>query len=100
VAAHERMELGGWRLGLDPAGSGSVIRMMTRVELPIGDAIRIEMADPSSDGVVHVQYFIATDAGGWALWIACQASMLAAFETALTTITLPPADGDPTDQSR
>ncbi len=100
MAAHDGMELGAWRLGLDPVASGSVIRTMTRLNLPVGDALRIEMGDPASQDIVHVQYFIATDAGGWALWISCQPSMLAAFEAALPTITLPPADQDAGGQSR
>jgi len=89
MSGGERVELGAWRLGLDPTATGSVIRSMTRVELPAGDSIRVEMGDPATPDIVHVQYFIGTDAGGWALWISCQPSMLAAFEASLPSLTRP-----------
>ena len=99
MAANEGMQVGAWRLGLDPRASGSVIRSMTRVELPVGDALRVEMIEPASPDIVHVQYFIGTDAGGWALWISCHPSMLGAFEASLPSLTRP-RDDDAGAQSR
>lgn len=74
-----------WRDGMHPDAVGMQIRSLGRVELPLGDALRIEMvsAEPSGDDRVHVQYHICTDAGGWALWVTCPRSELADREAIL-----------------
>jgi hypothetical protein len=72
-----------WQFGLHPAAAGSVIRTITRAELPVGDAMRIEMADSSGADLVHVQYHIATGSGGWALWISSPAHELSRAEERL-----------------
>ncbi len=36
-------DLGDWRYGLHPDGPGAVIGEMTRISLPLGDALRLEM---------------------------------------------------------
>lgn len=79
----------GWRFGFDPAIVGSVVRSLSRVELPLGEALRleIEMAGPGEN--VHVQYHIATGSGGWALWISCPRSELTDREEALAAIVAP-----------
>jgi hypothetical protein len=83
-------DLGGWSYGLHPEAPGAIVRTMTRVELPLGHALRLEMADPGSPDVVHVQYYIVTDAGAWALWISCALSQLRDQEALLPEIE-PPA---------
>ncbi len=80
-----------WRDGMHPDAEGMRIVSLERVDLPLGEALRMEMgaSDPAGGDVVHIQYFIATDAGGWALWISCARADVAAREAALRT--LPPA---------
>jgi hypothetical protein len=68
---------------------GTQIRSLGRVDLPIGEALRIETvdADPGAEDVVNVQYYICTDAGGWALWVSCARAELAGREAFLHTLT-------------
>ena len=79
----------GWRFGLHPAASGSVVRSITRVSLPVGDALRIEMAETPTAEPIHVQYHIATGSGGWALWTSCTGEELAAVDAALPELEIP-----------
>ena len=62
-----------WRYGMHPQATEMRILSLGRVELPLGEALRIEMAyaDGSQDHVVHLQYYIATELGPWALWLSC-----------------------------
>lgn len=78
-----------WRYGVHPGAVGLQVRSLGRVDLPIGEALRIEMvnADPGAEAVVHVQYYICTDAGGWALWVSCVRADLAGREAFLHTLT-------------
>jgi hypothetical protein len=69
-------DLGDWRYGLHPDGPGAVIGEMTRVSLPLGDALRLEMTNFGSAGVVHVQYYIASESGALAVWTSCPPSQL------------------------
>jgi hypothetical protein len=80
-----------WRYGMHPGAAGLQIRSLGRVELPLGEALRLEMvnAGPGGEDGVHVQYYICTDAGGWALWISCARGDLAGREAALRAM-LPP----------
>jgi hypothetical protein len=74
-----------WNDGFHPNAVGLQIRSIGRVQLPLGDALRLEMldaADPSRD-VAHVQYYISTEMGGWALWVSCPSSELADREAVL-----------------
>jgi hypothetical protein len=82
-----------WQFGLHPAAAGSVIRTMTRMTLPIGDALRIEMSDATASEPIHVQYHIATDSGGWALWISSAADEVDKVDASLPDLTTP-ADAD------
>jgi hypothetical protein len=66
----------GWRFGLHPAATGAVIRSLTRVTLPVGEALRIEMAETPTAESIHVQYYVATESGGWALWISAAPQQL------------------------
>ena len=79
----------GWRFGFDPAVVGSVVRSLSRVELPLGEALRLEIEMAGPGDLVHVQYHIATGSGGWALWISCPRSELAGCEAALAAIVSP-----------
>ena len=67
------------------------IRSLGRVELPLGEALRLEMgdADPRTEDVAHIQYYIWTEAGAWALWLSCARGDLAGREAALREISPP-----------
>jgi len=85
-----------WRYGVHPHAEGMQIRSIGRVELRLGEALRIEMTDPSAaegGDTAHLQYYIVTDAGPWALWLSCDRSDLEARETALHDLP-PPSDGE------
>jgi len=84
-----------WRYGMHPRAKGLQIRSMGRVELPIGEALRLEMvnADPGGEGTVHLQYYIVTDAGPWALWLTCAHDEMAGHEAAVHDMT-PPFAGE------
>jgi hypothetical protein len=84
----------GWRYGIHEHAEGATIRTIGRVDLELGDALRIELAGSAQadPDLVHLQYFIATDAGGWALWISCPASEVAENETMLAALTALPAE--------
>ena len=62
-----------WRYGMHPHAAGMRIRSLERVHLQLGEAIRLEMMNAGPDGqdIVHLQYYIATELGPWALWISC-----------------------------
>ncbi len=79
---------------MHPGAVGTTIRSLGRVDLPIGEALRMEMvnAEPGGEDVVHLQYYISTDAGGWALWLSCPRGDLPGLEAALRQITLPLAE--------
>ena len=83
-----------WRDGLHPNAMGFQILSMGRVQLPLGDALRVEMLDPTRDreDLVHVQYYICSGAGGWALWVSCPRNELAEREATLQAI--PPLSED------
>ena len=85
-----------WRYGIHPGAAGTQVRSLGRVELPLGEALRLEMvdADPGGEEIVHVQYYISTELGGWALWTSCTRTDLAAREAAFQAITTP-ANGSP-----
>jgi hypothetical protein len=95
-AASKRPFPGAWQAGFHPSAGGAVVRSLTRVELPLGEALRLEMDGAAPGDVVHVQYYIATDAGAWALWISCAPGELAAHEARLAEI-MPPDESVPDD---
>ena len=78
-----------WRYGLHPHAAGAVIGEMTRVGLPLGDALRLEMTNFGSSGVVHVQCYIATETGALAVWTSCPPSQLSERLAVLETLGLP-----------
>ena len=85
------MPSAGWRYGIHPNTVGMQIRSLGRVELPLGEGLRLEMedADPRVADVAHIQYYICTEAGAWALWLSCARGDLAGREAALREISPP-----------
>ncbi len=83
-----------WRYGMHPQAVGLQIVALGRVDLPIGEALRLEMVktDPESEQTVHLQYYVSTEAGGWALWLSCPRTDVAVAEAALQALT-PPSIG-------
>lgn len=90
--------LEGWHVGIHPQVAGLQVRSLERVDVPLGEAIRLEMSDgePGATDTVHLQYYIVTAAGPWALWISCDRDDVAGHEAALAEI-LPPSSGAPAD---
>ena len=84
----------GWRYGIHPKAEGMQIRSLGRVDLSIGEALRLEMvsAEPGGEDIAHVQYYICTEAGAWALWHSCERADLAAHDAALHALTPPLTD--------
>jgi hypothetical protein len=80
-----------WRLGLHPHAAEMRIISLSRVHLQLGEALRIEMqaGDGTGGGDVHLQYYIATELGPWALWLTCPRTDLADCEAALKDLTPP-----------
>ncbi len=85
---------GEWQYGAHPAASGMEVRSLGRVDLPRGAALRRAMAKAGAGGpgLVQLQYVIATDEGGWALWLSCPPGELAGNEAVLRKLNAP--DGD------
>jgi hypothetical protein len=85
-----------WRYGVFPDAAGMTVASLGRVELPIGEALRLELlsADPGAEDVVCVQFYVATDAGDWALWLSCTRGELADLEATIHDLT-PPVPQEP-----
>jgi len=81
-----------WQYGVHPAAAGSMVRSISQVGLPVGYALRIEMAESPSADMVHLQYHVATESGGWAIWTSAPADELAAIEDDLAEF-VTPAEG-------
>jgi hypothetical protein len=62
-----------WRYGIHPNATEMRITSLGRVHLQLGEALRLEMtsANPGDEDTVHLQYYIATELGPWALWLSC-----------------------------
>ena len=78
-----------WRYGIHPHVDGLRVRSLGRVDLALGEALRIELVDEPPQGVVHLQYYILTDAGPWALWLTCTPEELAEREAVLQELAPP-----------
>ena len=78
---------GRWRYGLHPQAAGMRIRTLERVDLQVGEALRVEMAGDDDD--VHLQYYIATELGAWALWLSCAPTEVATDEASLQGLAAP-----------
>jgi len=83
-----------WRYGMHPRATEMRIRSLGRVYLQLGEALRLEMvnAGPDGDDLVHLQYYIATELGPWALWISCARADVAECEASLRELTPPFAE--------
>jgi hypothetical protein len=81
-----------WQYGVHPAAVGSMVRAITQVDLPVGYALRIEMAESATAEVIHLQYHIATDNGGWSMWTSAPADALVGAEDSLAEYVTPTED--------
>jgi hypothetical protein len=83
-----------WRTGFHPRAGEMRVRSLGRVHLQLGEALRLEMAEPgpAEGDVVHLQYYIATELGPWALWLSCPPAELADSEAALRDLEPPFAE--------
>jgi len=80
-----------WRYGIHPNSTDTRITSLGRVHLQLGEALRLEMvsASPDAEDTVHLQYYIATELGPWALWLSCPRNEVADSETFLRDLTPP-----------
>jgi hypothetical protein len=76
---------------MHPRATEMRIHSLGRVHLQLGEALRLEMAaaDPDGDDMVHLQYYIATELGPWALWVSCSREDAADCEASLRDLTPP-----------
>lgn len=83
-----RDQIPGWTYGIDPQAAGLVLRSVTRVDLPLGEGLRIEAAPPDAadDAPVHLQWYVATRMGPWAMWTVCAPAEVAGREAELQAI--------------
>ena len=86
-----------WRYGMHPHATEMRIRSIGRVYLQLGEALRLEMINIGSDGedIVHLQYYIATELGPWALWLSCPREDAADAEASLRELAPPFAEASP-----
>ena len=91
-----------WRYGIHPRATEMRIRSLGRVYLQLGEALRLEMANDGPEGgdIVHLQYYIATELGPWALWLSCPPGDVAGSEASLREIALPLAGEAQTEARR
>lgn len=84
-------QLPGWRYGIHPRADGMRVRSIGRVAIELGEALRLELTDDSGDevDVVHLQYYVVTQGGPWALWLTCPRDELAQREAALQRLAYP-----------
>ena len=47
------------------------------------------MSEPETCEPLHIQYYVATGSGGWALWTSCTVDEVAAVEAVLPELTIP-----------
>jgi len=80
-----------WRYGIHPNATDMRVTSLGRVHLQLGEALRLEMvsASPDADDAVHLQYYIATELGPWALWLSCPRKDEADSEAFLRDLTPP-----------
>jgi hypothetical protein len=83
-----------WRYGIHPNATEMRILSLGRVYLQLGEALRLEMMNGGQDGedTVHLQYYIATELGPWALWLSSAREDVAAAEASLRELTPPFAE--------
>jgi hypothetical protein len=76
---------------MHPDAAGMRIRSIGRVNLQLGEALRLEMTNDGDDRV-RLQYYIVTDPGPWALWLTCSTDEVADAEATLQALMPPLAD--------
>jgi hypothetical protein len=83
--------LGRWRTGIHPRATGMRIESIGRVNLELGEALRLELSDgkPGGADTVNLQYYIATELGTWALWLSCAGDDATESEASLRALTPP-----------
>jgi len=83
-----------WRYGMHPHATEMRISSLGRVYLQLGEALRLEMMNPSpgEEDIVHLQYYVATELGPWALWLSCPREDVADNEASLRDLTPPFAE--------
>ena len=88
-----------WHYGMHPHATEMRIVGLGRVFLQLGEALRLEMAkvDPDGDDDVHLQYYVATELGPWAIWLSCARDDVEASEASLREVT-PPFTAEQTTQ--
>ena len=80
--------VGRWRYGMHPEATDMRIRSLGRVRLELGEGLRLEMdTGREGDDLVHLQYYIVTDVGPWALWISSAPEEVADNEATLRELT-------------
>jgi hypothetical protein len=85
---------GRWQYGLHPEAAGLRVRSLARIVVQLGEALRVEMeAQGEADDSIRLQYYIATDAGPWALWLTTTPADLATDEAAIKDLA-PLTDGE------
>ena len=84
-------QLQGWRYGVHPQAAGLRVRSLNRVELPLGEAMRLELGSdaPDDSDERHLQYYVMTEAGPWALWLSCASADLPFLDNLTVTRTAP-----------
>jgi hypothetical protein len=84
-------QLPGWRYGIHPSAPGMRVHSLGRVAIELGEALRLELVDDPADEaeIAHLQYYVVTEAGPWALWLTCPRDDLAAREAALQQLSYP-----------
>jgi hypothetical protein len=82
-----------WRYGIHPTAGEMQIQSLARVYLQLGEALRLEMTSTDEgDDAVHLQYYIATELGPWAIWLSGTREEAADSEASLREITPPFAE--------
>ncbi len=86
--------LHGWRYGIHPSAAGLKVDSLGRVDLPLGEALRLELVndEPGASENCYLQYYISTEVGPWALWLTCPRGELADREATLQKLAHPLAD--------
>ena len=75
---------GRWHYGLHPGAAGLRVSSLARIVIQLGEALRLEMEDAGgTDESIHLQYYIDTDEGPWALWLTTTRAEIAADEASI-----------------
>ncbi len=94
MAESRESPLSRWRYGFHPHATGMQVRSLGRVHLQLGEAVRLELADPdpARGDIVNLQYYISTELGPWAVWLSIARADAADCEKALQEVKTPFAE--------